>query len=66
MDEFNFADWLATELKKKGWDPIDLDIASGISRSSIELYMRNKQYPTLYSFERILEAFDKHIEIVDN
>lgn len=65
-NKFRFDLWLYNELKKRHWDSFDLEVASGISKSSIEAYMKNRQHPTLYSFAKILEAFDKHIEIVDN
>lgn len=65
-NKFRFDLWLYNEMKKRQWDSIDVEIASGISKSSIDAYTKGKQYPTLYSFAKIIEAFNKHIEIVDN
>lgn len=63
---FRFDLWLYNEMKKRNWNYFDMEYYSGISRSSIEGYVNKRQNPTLYSFQRILAAFGKHIEIVNN
>lgn len=63
---FRFDLWLYNEMKKRNWDSLDLEVESGISRASINLYIKGRQYPTFYSFAKIIAALGKHIEIVDN
>ena len=63
---FHFNVWLYNEMKKHHMDSFDLEVLSGVSRSSIEAYLKCRQYPTLRSFELILNALGKHFEIVEN
>lgn len=65
-NNFRFDLWLYNEMKKRGWNLFDLEYYSGVSRSSIEGYINKRRNPTLSSFARILAAFGKHIEIVDD
>ena len=53
-------------MKARHMDSFDMEVLTGISKSSIEAYLKCRQYPTLRSFEMILDAFGKHFEIVEN
>ena len=37
---FRFDLWLYNEMKKRNWDSLDLEVESGISRASINLYIK--------------------------
>ena len=63
---FNFAQWLRTEMDKRGWDELDLAIESFISEQSIKFYLRGDRYPNLDNFLQIVHTFGKRIEIVDD
>ena len=63
---FHFNVWLYNEMKNRHLDSFDMEALTGISKSSIEAYLKCRQYPTLRSFELILNAFGKHFEIVEN
>lgn len=63
---FHFNVWLYNEMKNNNLDSFDMEVLTGISKSSIEAYLKCRQYPTLHSFEMILDALGKHFEIVEN
>jgi len=63
---FHFNVWLYNEMKNRHLDSFDMEALTGISKSSIEAYLKGRQYPTLRSFEMILDALGKHFEIVEN
>ena len=63
---FKFNVWLYNAMKEKHWDEYDLELESGVGKTSIECYLKSREYPTMKSFEKILKAFNKHAEIIDN
>ena len=65
-NNFHFNVWLYNEMKNKHLDSFDMEVLSGVSKSSIEAYLKCRQYPTLRSFELILDALGKHYDIVEN
>ena len=62
---FRFNVWLYNEMKKRQLDSFDLEALSGVSKSSIEAYLKCRQYPTLRSFEMILDALGKKFIITE-
>ena len=65
-NRFRFDLWLYNEMKIRGWDTIDMELETGLNSTTIASYLKGKFMPTLESFAKILNAFGKHIEIVDN
>lgn len=65
-NKFRFDLWLYNEMAKRGWNISDLSRKTSLTRQTIRFYLQNKRGPTLMSFALILEAFNKHIEIVDD
>jgi DNA-binding XRE family transcriptional regulator len=63
---FRFDLWLYNEMQKRGWDIFDMSVYADISPQTISAYLKGKFEPTLKSFGKILNAFGKHVEIVDN
>ena len=62
---FRFNVWLYNEMKNKHLDSFDMEVLSGVSKSSIEAYLKDRQYPTLRSFELILDALGKKFIITE-
>lgn len=65
-NRFRFDLWLYNEMQKRGWEPLDLAIETGLSVPNIRNYLKNRSMPTLRSLELILRAFDMHMEFVKN
>ena len=65
-NKFRFDLWLYNEMKKRGWDAIDLAIELGISEKTIYHYIKNDYLPTMYSLARLLKAFNMHMEFVQD
>ena len=63
---FDFAEWLKGQMRKRGWDALDLEVESGLSKVTIQYYLRGIRKPTLASFEVLLETFGQHLKIEDN
>ena len=64
-DKFDFSGWLKTQLQASGMDVLDLEVASGLSRPTIRGYIKGTLYPSMYSFNQILDAFGKKFSIID-
>lgn len=64
-DKFDFSSWLNNQMTASGMDVLDVEIASSLSRPTIRGYMNGTLYPTMYSFNQILDAFGKKFSIVD-
>ena len=65
-NNFRFDLWIYNEMVKRGWDAIDLSIASTLSVTTINHYLRNDYLPTMYSLAMILQAFGMHMEFVQD
>jgi len=64
-NKFDFSSWLNNQLQVSGMDVLDLEVASGLSRPTISGYLKGTLYPSMYSFNQILDAFGKKFSIVD-
>ncbi len=63
---FPFGLWLYCEMVKNNLDVIDMEIATTLSTTTFENYIKGKTTPSLDNLARILDVFGKHLEIVDN
>ena len=66
MDEFEFAIWLESELRKRNMTNMQLAKRTGICPSALTHYLSYDRSPTLKTFMAILDALHMHIEIVHN
>lgn len=65
-DSFRFDLWLYNEMRKREWNTMDMERATGLSHVQIWQYLHNNANPSLRSFALILKAFNKHIIIEDD
>lgn len=63
---FPFGLWLYCEMVKHNLDVIDMEIATTLSTTTFENYIKGRTTPSLDNLARILDVFGKHLEIVDN
>lgn len=61
-----FGLWLLQEMVRNNMDKLDVEIATGISSTTIMNYIKGTTTPTLNNLEKILSVFGKHLEIVDD
>lgn len=60
-----FGAWLRKEKESHGMRIIDVEKISGVSKYSIGQYLTQDYSPSLYTVQRLAEAFGKKIVIVD-
>lgn len=64
-EKFDFAGWLNKQMQVSGMEVLDLEVASGLSGTTIRGYLNGTMYPTMYSFNQTLDVFGKKFCIVD-
>ena len=65
-NDFHFDRWLKKELYERDMMQKELSDISGVSCGTLSHYVNAKEMPTLRTLELILNAFDMHIEFVEN
>ena len=65
MIDFDFSEWLITELEKRKMSIYELAKKTGLSYVTIRYYIQEKRKPTLGTLEVILKQFGKKVQIVD-
>ena len=64
MDEYDFSEWLQTELDQRNWSKADLSRASGISPAHITRIMKREQSPGPDTCNSIARALKMPPEVV--
>lgn len=64
--DFSFDKWLRMEMKKRNLRQIDVSQMSGVSLQEISNYVRGLSLPTMRTLLVLLEAFNMHMEFVEN
>ena len=62
----DFDKWLREEMEKRNYSARAMAKKTGLTYQTILFLMRGERQPSLYTFSRILTAFDLHMEIVQN
>ena len=65
-NKFRFDLWLYNEMQKRGYNAFDLAEKAGVSPQTVNYYLRNTRMPTLRTLAVLLDAFDMHMEFVEN
>ena len=60
----NFSEWLAKAIKEKGITQVELAKKTGVSKSSITMYIRGNVYPKRETLEKILHELGYNIDFV--
>lgn len=63
VDDFDFAEWIKGELDRLNWNQSDLADEAGLTRAAISKYVHRQMQPTIYTFQKILKAVWKRMEI---
>ena len=66
VDSEQFGEWLVDEMAKRKLNCNQLAKLTGLSPVTIGFYITQTRSPTFGTLKILLDAFDKHIEIVDN
>ena len=59
----SFGDWLRNIKEENGYTYEYMAQKAGVSKYALHSYATRNRPPTLYSVERIVKAFGRHIEI---
>ena len=60
----NFSEWLSKAIKEKGITQVELAKKTGVSKSSITMYIRGNVYPKRETLEKILHELGYNIDFV--
>ena len=64
-DAFRFDLWIQREMDRRGWDDLDMELASGLNFQTIRYYREGKRTPNMSSLLMVLDALGKRMEFVD-
>ena len=65
MDEFSLSAWLENEMKRRDMTQAELAKLCGVTEASMSHYVNCKRSPALITFQDMLAAMGKRMEIVD-
>ena len=60
----NFSEWLSKAIKEKGITQVELAKKTGVSKSSITMYIRGNVSPKRETLEKILHELGYNIDFV--